>query len=165
MQELFKALSKRGGISVLYAVCKSKYFNKIVELSGYDRGTVYRRLEEFVKLGLILKRYDLESKLLNYIITPTGKRILKLVEEIERVYREGVLAEEIKQSEPDVLESADEEVSKPVETPIKGIIDSIYNKTTEEDMIVEAKMCLKELDIDFEDEVESEKSKRKKRKR
>jgi len=94
LQELLKALSKRGGVNVLCAVNKSKIFNEIVEISGYDRGTVYRRLEEFVKLGLVLKKYDLESKLLNYIITPTGKRILELLEEIEKVYKEGVSLEE-----------------------------------------------------------------------
>ena len=76
------------------------FYSKILQKSGLVRSNFNRRLNELLSLGLVEVRYvkdpnpNVRRPRALYSLTPTGKRILELLEEIEQVYREGVSEEE-----------------------------------------------------------------------
>jgi DNA-binding HxlR family transcriptional regulator len=111
MTEILRIIAKAGGIEILKALKDSELsWTELLKKSGQNSHTLSVRTKEFIEHGLIIEKLspipNSPRKRKVYALSPAGKRILKLIEEIERVCREGILAEELKQSEPDVLESA-----------------------------------------------------------
>ncbi len=65
---------------------------RIVEEVDFSESIVYRRLDKLRKWKLIREIASLTDKrkpIKLYTLTPTGKRVLELLEEIERVLQEG----------------------------------------------------------------------------
>lgn len=89
-------------LRILKAVAEdgSSFYSEIMKKSGLVRSNFNRRLNELLDLGLVKVRYvedpnpNIRRPRALYSLTPTGKRILELLEEIERVYKEGVSLEE-----------------------------------------------------------------------
>lgn len=74
-----------------------KTFSELDEIVPISTPNFDKRLQELLNLGLIKETLITTEKGRGkkvYVITPTGKRILELLEEIERVYKEGVSLEE-----------------------------------------------------------------------
>lgn len=74
-----------------------KTFTELYEVSGLSKRNFDRRLGELIHLGIIIEVFsqtETGRKKKKYALTPIGKRILELLEEIERVYKEGVSEEE-----------------------------------------------------------------------
>jgi len=59
-----------------------------------DKNSVSRRTDELLKLGLIKVEYNPKERRPFYSLTPTGRKILELLEEIAKVYEEKVSLEE-----------------------------------------------------------------------
>ena len=87
-------------LSILKAIETEEYYSEIMKKSGLVRSNFNRRLTELLNLGLVKVTYvkdpnpNVRRPRALYSLTPTGKRILELLEEIERVYKEGVSLEE-----------------------------------------------------------------------
>ena len=89
-------------LAILKAIASDKeaFYSKIMEKSGLVRSNFNRRLNELLDLGLVEVTYvkdpnpNVRRPRALYSLTPTGKRILELLEEIERVYKEGVSLDE-----------------------------------------------------------------------
>jgi len=77
------------------------FYSEVMKKTGLVRSNFNRRLNELLKLGLVKVSYvkDPNSNIRRpralYSLTPTGKRILELLEEIERVYEEGEMEREL----------------------------------------------------------------------
>jgi DNA-binding HxlR family transcriptional regulator len=69
-------------------------YTELMKKSTVSSGTFSDRLNELLELGLVKARYSEKERRPLYILTPTGRRILELLEEIEKVYKEGVSLEE-----------------------------------------------------------------------
>ncbi|WP_456468142.1 winged helix-turn-helix domain-containing protein [Archaeoglobus sp.] len=70
-----------------------KTFSELDDASPLSTPNFDRRLNELINLGLVKETFIMTEKKRAkkmYSLTPTGKRILELLEEIERVYKEGV---------------------------------------------------------------------------
>ncbi|MBO8183124.1 MAG: winged helix-turn-helix transcriptional regulator [Archaeoglobus sp.] len=86
---------------ILRAIGAGKpYYSEIMRESGLVRSNFNRRLNQLLKLGLIRVDYvkdpnpNVRRPKAVYSLTDTGRRILELLEEIERIYEEGVSEEE-----------------------------------------------------------------------
>ena len=89
--DIFRTLAKTGGVEVLRALKDGKLrWNELMKASGLNSHTLSVRTRELMEAGLIVVRYDQIGRRPLYMLTPTGKRILELLEEIERVYREEI---------------------------------------------------------------------------
>ncbi len=85
---------------------KSTY-SEIMEASNLVRSNFNKRLNELINLGLISYTAGKEEgrRRTIYSLTDTGRRILELLEEIEKVYNEGVGREkEVKELVEDLKE-------------------------------------------------------------
>lgn len=74
-----------------------KTFSELDDASPLSTPNFDRRLNELINLGLVKETFIMTEKKRAkkmYSLTPTGKRILELLEEIERVYKEGASLEE-----------------------------------------------------------------------
>ncbi len=74
-----------------------KTFTELDEQTPLSTPNFDKRLDELIKLGLIKETLKLTERGRSkkvYSLTPTGRRILELLEEIEKVYKEGVSLEE-----------------------------------------------------------------------
>lgn len=70
-------ISKSYGIETLKALKHGeKSFMEIVKAIKADKGTIYRRLLEFVEAGLVKERYDHKERRLKYNLTKEGEIIL-----------------------------------------------------------------------------------------
>ena len=75
----------------------TKTFTELASACSLSKSNFNERLEWLIVHGLVREtlvavRKGRSKKV--YTLTPTGKRILELLEEIERVYKEGVSLEE-----------------------------------------------------------------------
>jgi len=69
-------------------------YTELMKKSTVSSASFSGRLNELLELGLVKARYNERERRPLYMLTPTGKRILELLEEIERVYKEGASLEE-----------------------------------------------------------------------
>ena len=95
MVDIIRAIARAGGVEVLKALKeKPLSWNELLKKSNQNSNTLSHRTREFIQLGLISEELmqvpDSPRRKKVYTLTPTGKRILELLEEIERVYEEGV---------------------------------------------------------------------------
>ncbi len=65
-------------------------YTDLMKLAPVSPGAFNKRLNDLINLGLVKARYNERERRPLYMLTPTGKRILELLEEIERVYREEI---------------------------------------------------------------------------
>ncbi|WP_048091645.1 winged helix-turn-helix domain-containing protein [Geoglobus acetivorans] len=79
---------------------ENSFYSEIMEKSGLVRSNFNRRLNELLNLKLVKVEYvkdpnpNVRRPRALYSLTETGKRILELLEEIERVYKSGVSEDE-----------------------------------------------------------------------
>jgi len=79
---------------------ESPFYSEIMKKSNLVRSNFNRRLNELLDLGLVKVEYveDPNPRVCRpralYSLTPTGRRILELLKEIEKVYKEGVSLED-----------------------------------------------------------------------
>ncbi len=71
-----------------------KRYSDLQKESPVSAGAFSTRINQLIDLGLVKVRYSMTDRRPLYTLTPTGKRILELLEEIERIYKEGVSLEE-----------------------------------------------------------------------
>jgi len=71
-----------------------KRYSDLQKESPVSSGAFSTRINQLIELGLVKIRYDLTERRPLYMLTPTGKRILELLEEIKQVYKEGVSLDE-----------------------------------------------------------------------
>lgn len=69
-------------------------YTDLMKSSPVSSGAFSQRINQLISLGLVKVDYDEKERRPLYTLTPTGKRILELLEEIERVYKEGVSLDE-----------------------------------------------------------------------
>lgn len=98
MVDILRAIAKTGGVEILKALENEPLsWNDLLKKSNQNSNTLSYRTREFIQLGLIKEELTpvpgSPRRKKVYTITPTGKRILELLEEIERVYKEGVSEE------------------------------------------------------------------------
>ena len=87
---------------ILKAIAENEtpFYSELMKKTGLVRSNFNRRLNELLNLGLVKVTYvkdpnpNVRRPRALYSLTPTGKRILELLEEIEKVYRVGVSLEE-----------------------------------------------------------------------
>ncbi len=99
MVEILRIIAKTGGVEILKALKNSELtWKELLKKSGQNSHTLSVRTKEFIEHGLIVEKLspipNSPRKKKVYALTPTGKRILELLEEIERVYKEGVSLDE-----------------------------------------------------------------------
>jgi len=97
--DVIRAVSKTGGVEILKALKDGPLsWNELLKKSNQNSNTLSYRTREFIQLKLIeeglISVQDSPRRKKVYILTSTGKKILELLEEIERVYREGVSEDE-----------------------------------------------------------------------
>ncbi|RLI77341.1 hypothetical protein DRP04_11545 [Archaeoglobales archaeon] len=89
-------------LAILKAIAEENesFYSNIMTKSGLVRSNFNRRLNELLDLGLVEVTYvkdpdpNIRRPRALYSLTDTGKRILELLEEIERVYKEGIVEKE-----------------------------------------------------------------------
>ena len=89
--DIVRLIAKTGGIEILKALKNTNLrWNELMKSTELNSHTLSVRTRELIEAGLIVVRYDQVGRHPLYTLTPTGKRILELLEEIEKVYKEGV---------------------------------------------------------------------------
>ena len=87
MKEIISALSKSMAIDILLLLSKNGElrYSEVKQLGHYT--TVSRRLKELEKIGIVDRNVKAEYPAkVSYKLTEKGKKLLKLVEEIERLH-------------------------------------------------------------------------------
>ncbi len=108
--EIVRIVARKGGIEVLKALKNSKLgWKDLMDVSKQNSHTLSARTKELISAELIKEELAPESdsprKRKVYTITDTGRRILELLEEIEKVYGEGVGEDkELREMEEDLEE-------------------------------------------------------------
>jgi DNA-binding HxlR family transcriptional regulator len=67
-----------------------KRHSELQKKSPVSPGAFSTRINQLIELRLVKVEYDQEERRPFYVLTNTGKRILELLEEIERVYKSKV---------------------------------------------------------------------------
>ena len=95
LPSLLNILSHSGSVDILRCLKKGpKRQIELIKETGLDKTIVWRRTKELGLAGLIKMEITITDRHPKFELTPTGRRILELLEEIERVYKEGVSLEE-----------------------------------------------------------------------
>ncbi|AGK61588.1 hypothetical protein Asulf_01612 [Archaeoglobus sulfaticallidus PM70-1] len=83
---------------------KKLIYTELMKNSLVSSGAFSTRINQLINLRLVKVEYDQEKRRPFYSLTDTGKRILELLEEIERVHRKVGLGEyrELKEMEKDL---------------------------------------------------------------
>ncbi|RLI75132.1 hypothetical protein DRP04_13825 [Archaeoglobales archaeon] len=93
-EHLFDFLDRPSYEILLALKSGSKGFNEIQKVSSLSVSNFNTRIDWLLELGLVKETLGGgKRKRKVYALTDTGKRILELLEEIERVYKEGVMKE------------------------------------------------------------------------
>ncbi len=87
---------------------KEKRYSELQKESPLSPGAFNSRINQLIELKFVEVKYDLDKRHPVYILTPTGERILELLEEIEKVYNEGVSEEEKFEKEVEKFLHSDE---------------------------------------------------------
>ena len=90
MTEILRIIAKAGGIEILKALKDSELsWMELLNKTGQNSHTLSVRTREFIEYGLITEKLasvpNSPRKRKVYAHTSMGKRILELIEEIERV--------------------------------------------------------------------------------
>jgi DNA-binding HxlR family transcriptional regulator len=96
ISSIINTLSRSKSLDILFTLKNGhKRWGELLEVVK-DKKTLSNRIRELADLGLVKVAFifDTPTGTRIYALTPTGKRILELLEEIERVYKEGVSLEE-----------------------------------------------------------------------
>jgi|Deesub1362B_J571_1020462.scaffolds.fasta_scaffold14579_2 DNA-binding HxlR family transcriptional regulator len=96
ISSIINTLSRSKSLDILFTLRYGhKRWRELLEVVK-DKKTLSNRIRELAGLGLIKVTFifDTPTGTRIYMLTPTGKRILELLEEMERVYKEGVSLEE-----------------------------------------------------------------------
>ena len=85
--DIIRLIAKTGGIEILKALREGNLrWSELMKVTGLNSHTLSVRTRELIDAGLIVVKYDQIGRYPLYTITTTGRRILELLEEIERVY-------------------------------------------------------------------------------
>jgi len=94
LEDIIKTLGKAKGLKIFFSLKEPKTWTELEKIADGDKNSVSRRTDELLKLGLIKVEYNPKERRPFYSLTPTGRRILELLEEIAKVYEEKVSLEE-----------------------------------------------------------------------
>jgi DNA-binding HxlR family transcriptional regulator len=85
--DIIRLIAKTGGIEILKALKEDNLrWSELMKVTGLNSHTLSIRTRELIDAGLIIVKYDQIGRYPIYILTTTGKRILKLLEEIEKIH-------------------------------------------------------------------------------
>ena len=88
---IIRSIAKTGGVEILKALKDGPLsWNELLKKANQNSNTLSYRTREFIQLKLIEEELvsvqDSPRRRKVYVLTPTGKRILELIEEIEKAY-------------------------------------------------------------------------------
>jgi len=89
--ELIETLSHSGSIKILYSLSKgTKRQKDLINELGLDKTIVWRRIRELFNLGLIEVTFirDAATGSKAYKLSPLGKKIVKLLEEMQKEFED-----------------------------------------------------------------------------
>jgi DNA-binding HxlR family transcriptional regulator len=77
-------LRKAGAIKVFSSLGQPKRFMEILLETGISGSTLTRRLDEFVKKGLVTTEYDPKEKIVTYKLTEKGQKYFEILNRLRK---------------------------------------------------------------------------------